>query len=199
MLCNILLNMALGNILHKLNRPDVLAHAAGNVRRLRQDRGLSQAALAEASGISRRMIAAIEGNEANISLSSLDRLAAGLGVSFAEIVRPPDAPDSRHIESVAWRGIASDSQAILLGTAPATREAELWVWSLGEGERYPSEAGSDGWHEMLFVFEGVLVIEAADARHEIGAGDFLIFSSERPYVFANGGEGTVRFVRNVVL
>ena len=52
---------------------------------------------------------------------------------------------------------------------------------------------------MLFVFEGVLVIEAADARHEIGAGNFLIFSSERPYVFANGGKGTVRFVRNVVL
>ena len=69
----------------------------------------------------------------------------------------------------------------------------------GGRRRYPSEAGSGGWHEMLFVFEGVLVVEASDARHEIGAGNFLIFSSERPYVFANGGEGTVQFVRNVVL
>jgi hypothetical protein len=52
---------------------------------------------------------------------------------------------------------------------------------------------------MLFVLEGLLVVEAADGRHEIGRGDFLIFSSAQPYVFANGGGGTVRFVRNVVL
>ncbi len=191
--------MAAGNILHKATRPDVLRHVAGNVRRLRQQRGLSQQGLAELSGISRRMIAAIEGDEANVSLSSLDRLAAALDVSFAEMVRPPDAADSRRIESVAWRGTSADSQAVLLGTAPATREAELWLWSLGEGERYPSEADSGNWHEMLLVIEGVLVVEAADGRHEIGSGDFLIFSSDKPYVFANGGGGTVRFVRNVIL
>jgi uncharacterized cupin superfamily protein len=52
---------------------------------------------------------------------------------------------------------------------------------------------------MLLVIEGVLVIEAAEGRHELGAGDFLIFSSGKPYVFANGGGGTVRYVRNVVL
>jgi transcriptional regulator with XRE-family HTH domain len=195
----------MGNILHSQAdpngppRPDVLAHVAGNVRRLRQERGLSQAGLSELSGISRRMIVAIEGNEANVSLSSLDRLAAALQVSFSQIVRPPNAPDNRRIESVAWRGADSESLATLLGTAPATREAELWVWSLGEGERYPSEADSGNWHEMLLVLEGLLVIEASDGRHEIPAGDFLIFSSDKPYVFANGGGGTVRYVRNVVL
>lgn len=188
-----------GNILHNADRPDVLAHVAGNVRRLRQARGLSQAGLAELSGISRRMIAAIEGDEANVSLSSLDRLAAAFEVSFSEMVRPSEAEDGRRIESVAWRGAAAESQAVLLGTAPATRETELWIWSLGEGERYPSEADSGNWHEMLLVIEGMLVIEAADGRHEIGAGDFLIFSSDLPYVFANGGGGTVRFVRNIVL
>ena len=181
------------------DRPDVLAHVAGNVRRLRQARGLSQAALAEASGVSRRMIVAIERDEANLSLSSLDRLAAALGVSLAEAVRPPDAPDSRRIEAVAWRGSHRESQGVLLGTAPARREAELWLWSLGEGERYPSEADSGNWHEMLLVIEGVLVIERAEDRHEIAAGDFLIFSSAAPYAFANGGTGTVRFVRNVIL
>jgi transcriptional regulator with XRE-family HTH domain len=191
----------MGNILHSQGspRPDLLAHVAGNVRRLRQARGLSQAGLAERSAISRRMIVAIETGEANVSLSSLDRLAAALGVSFAEMVRPPEMPDSRRIAGLAWRGADPDSRAILLGAAPAEREAELWLWSLGEGERYPSEAGSGGWHEMLLVIEGVLLVEAADGRHEIAAGDFLIFSSEAPYVFANGGGGTVRFVRNVVL
>jgi transcriptional regulator with XRE-family HTH domain len=180
------------------DRPDVLAHVAGNVRRLRQKRGLSQSSLAELSGVSRRMIVAIEGDDANVSLSILDRLAAALGVSLSDAVRAPGAPDNRRIESLAWRGSHPESNAVLLGTAPASREAELWLWSLGEGERYPSEDGSGNWQEMLLVIKGILIVEAADARHEIRAGDFLVFSSERPYVFANGGAGTVRFARNVV-
>ncbi|MBV8688135.1 MAG: helix-turn-helix transcriptional regulator [Alphaproteobacteria bacterium] len=191
----------MGNILRSQSpsRPDILSHVGGNLRRFRQERGLSQSGLATLSGISRRMIVAIESGEANVSLSSLDRLAAALEVSFSQMVRPPEAPDSRRIASIAWRGLQAESQATLLGAAPATREAELWVWSLGEGERYPSEAGSGGWHEMLWVIEGVLTVETADGSRDIAAGDFLIFSSAAPYVFANGGGGAVRFIRNVVL
>jgi transcriptional regulator with XRE-family HTH domain len=171
---------------------------AANVRRLRQARRLSQARLSELSGISRRMIVGIEKEEANVSLSSLDRLAAALGVSLSEIVRPPDATDTRRIDSIAWRGTGAASYGALLGSAPATREAELWIWSLAEGERYPSEAESHQWHEMLLVLEGVLLVEHPEARHELGEGQFLIFSSPGPYVFSGVG-GPVRFVRNVVL
>ena len=189
----------MSNILHCQERVDVLARVGENVRRLRQERELSQAVLAERSGISRRMIVAIESGTANVSLSTIDRLAEALGVSFSEVARPADAADNRRIESVVWQGADPQSRGALLGTAPATREAELWLWSLAEGERYPSEANSQNWHEMLLVVEGVLVVETAGGRHTIRNGDFLIFSSEKPYVFANGGEGTVRFVRNVVL
>jgi transcriptional regulator with XRE-family HTH domain len=191
--------MVMSNILRSQDRPDALTHLAGNVRRLRQARGQSQTALAEAAGISRRMIVGIERDGANVSLSTLDRLAAALGTSLAALVRPPDAPDSRRIDSVAWQGARAESRGILLGSAPATREAELWLWSLAPGERYASEAESGNWHEMLLVIEGTLAIELADARHEIAAGDFLIFSSAAPYVFVNGGAGVVRFARNVVL
>jgi hypothetical protein len=52
---------------------------------------------------------------------------------------------------------------------------------------------------MLLVLEGLLVVETATGVHEVPAGDFLIFSSAAPYVFGNGGGGTVRFIRNVVL
>ena len=52
---------------------------------------------------------------------------------------------------------------------------------------------------MVLVIEGRLVIETAEERHDLEAGQFLIFSSARPYVFANGGDGTTRFARIVVL
>ena len=168
-------------------------------RLLRQALGLSQAALADAAAMSRRMIVGIEGDGANVSLSTLDRLAAALGTSLTALIRPPDAQDSRRIDSVGWQGKQAASRGVLLGSAPATREAELWLWSLAPGERYPSEAESGNWHEMLLAIEGTLVIEAADARHEIVAGDFLIFSSAAPYAFVNAGTDIVQFARNVVL
>ena len=180
-------------------RPPILSHLAGNVRRHRKARGFSQSILAARASLSRRMIVAIEASEANVSLSTVDRLAAALGISFAELIRAPEAPDSRSIETLAWCGSHPDSQATLLGAAPATREAELWTWVLGPGERYPSEADSVNWHEMLLVIEGVLTIELADGERKLGAGEFFIFSSAAPYVFANTGAGAVRYVRNVVL
>ena len=110
----------MSNILHSQERGDVLAHVSGNLRRLRQQAGLSQAALAEASGISRRMIVAVEGGDANISLSSLDKLAAAIGVGFVDLVRDPARAPSAEINEVTWRGQDGESTAVLLGSAPAT-------------------------------------------------------------------------------
>lgn len=180
-------------------RPDVLAHVAGNVRAFRIERGFSQEALAALAGVSRRMISGIESGEANVSLSTLDRLAQALGVSFSALVRPSGMRDNSRIDTLAWRGDNPDSRATLLGTVPAAREAELWTWSLGVGETYRAEADAANWHEMLYVMEGALTVEMEGATpRKVTAGDFLIFSSDRPYRFANHGTTPVRFVRNVV-
>lgn len=181
-----------------MDRPNVLAHVADNIRHWRKVRGLSQDALATQAGVSRRMVVAIEGGDANVSLSTLDRLAHALGASFSQLVRPPDMPDNSYINSLAWQGTHADSRATLLGTVPAAREAELWSWALGPGECYPAEADAADWHEMLFVIEGDLTVEMDGGVRHVAAGDFLIFTSDRPYAFVNQGTGLVRFVRNVV-
>lgn len=180
-------------------RPDVLAHVAGNVRRLRQGKGLSQAALAAASGLSRRMIVAIETGEANISLANLDRLAEALSAPFSELVRAPEARDGARIDQVLWQGQAPESRAVLLGTAPARLEAELWVWSLAAGERYEARPDAVGWHEMIYVTEGILTLEREGETHHIARGDFLVFANASPYTFRNDGQDLVRFVRNIAV
>lgn len=188
----------MSNIVHiQSPRSDVLAHVGSNLRRLRRQAGLSQAALAKASGISRRMIVGLEAGDTNISLSSLDRLAVALGASFAEIVSDPER-ESRRIEAVAWRGDRPSSKAVLLGSAPARQEAQLWLWSLDAGERYLAEPDPPGWHEVIFVIEGTLHLELAGEQHRIAAEDFAIYSSAQSYAYANPGQGVTRFVRIVV-
>jgi len=188
----------MSNILHnQATRTDVLAHVGENLRRLRQAAGMSQSALAEASGISRRMIVNLEGGETNISLTSLDRLAEALGATFVQMVSHPQA-DPQRIEAVAWRGASPDSHATLLGSVPAQRGAELWAWSLAPGERYASEPDPAGWHEMVVVTEGQLRIELEDGALAVMAGDFAIYSSAQHYAYVNDGTRIARFIRNVV-
>lgn len=179
------------------SRPDVLSHVAGNLRRLRARAGMSQAALAEASGLSRRMIVSLESGEANVSLASLDRIAGALGASFVEVVADPEARPER-ISALAWRGAHGESQAVLLGSAPARAEVQLWLWSLGPGERYQAEPDPPGWREMVYVTEGVLALELSGEVRQVAAGDFAVYDSAQPYSYANPGPGTTRFLRNVI-
>ncbi len=188
----------MSNILHSQERGDVLAHVSGNLRRLRQAAGLSQAALAKASGISRRMIVAVEGGDANISLSSLDKLATAMGVRFVDLVRDPARAPSAEINEVTWRGADPESTAVLLGSAPATTEAQMWLWSLGPGERYDAEPDPAGWHEMLFVTEGTLRLELSGTTRDYPAGSFTVYGTDQAYSYANPGAVPVRFVRNVI-
>lgn len=173
-------------------------HVSGNLKKLRTEARLSQTALSNASGISRRMIVGVESGDANISLSSLDKLAAALGVDFIELVRDPNRTTRDSINAVTWRGEKSESKATLLGSAPASTEAQMWHWTLGTGERYDAEPDPVGWHEMLFVTEGTLTLELSGSSKDYPAGTFAIYSSAQLYSYINNQKTTLSFVRNVL-
>lgn len=61
-----------------------------NVRRLRQQRGLTQEQLAELSGFSQQYISGLEKGRRNPTIVTLYELALVLGVSHIDLVRPDD-------------------------------------------------------------------------------------------------------------
>jgi transcriptional regulator with XRE-family HTH domain len=166
---------------------------------LRHAADMSQNALAEKSGVSRRMLVAIEAGEKNVSLTTLDRVAQALEVAFSDLIQAPDSRDPSRINELAWTGTIAGSKAVLLSKATASREVEQWEWCLQPGEIYPSEPDADGWSEQIYVFAGCLTVMLGDVVNEIAAGEFFMFASNQPHCYRNDGAVAARFVRNVVI
>jgi transcriptional regulator with XRE-family HTH domain len=174
-----------------------------NIRRRRQMQGLSQQRLADRADLSRRMITLIEAGDGNASLSTLDRLAAALACSFADLIRvdPPAQMGSPVTASTlpAWRGTRPASQAHLLQSASAQDIVELWSWSLAPGDRYDAEADRPGMREIILVTLGKLRLELADDSHLLTVGRSICFPSDQAYAYVNIGRGLLTFVKNVVI
>lgn len=184
----------MSNILHRQGeRGDVLAHVASNLKRIRVASGMSQAALSQASGVSRRMIISLEGGDANIGISNLEKLSDALGVSLAAMIADPNTCKER-IDAVTWRGSQDSSMGLLRASIPAVRETQLWEWSIAPGERYPADPDPQGWRQIIIVSEGELRLEKADGNATVKAGDFLIYDSCQSYAYINEGGVVVRFV-----
>lgn len=62
---------------------------AQNLRRLRQERGLTQEALADLAGVNRNYVGLIERQENSASVDVLDQLAAALEIDPVELLKRP--------------------------------------------------------------------------------------------------------------
>lgn len=173
--------------------PSFLTHVAANVRARRIAAGLSQKGLADASGVSLRMVGGIENGATSVSTATLDRIGVALDATLADLVADPSAVRSARIDRVGWTG-DQGGEGVLRWSIDTRREVELWEWRLEPGERYQAGADPAGWHVMLFVVEGRLTLELEDETIELAAASH-VFDSAQTHAFANREQERLRFFR----
>ena len=150
-------------------RPGVVARLGQRIRDSRQALDLSVAALAERSGISRRMLTQIELGQANPSVATLDLVAAGLGTTFAALMgvsseTPPDGVEVWSTPTGSW--------AILLDAIDtADMSVETWKWRVVAGDEFIGESGTPSPGHMLHVIEGEVDIVGDEGVRTIGVGE----------------------------
>ena len=66
--------------------PDICVRFGRRVRQLRTDRGLSQEQLAYQADLDRTYISGIERGRRNVALRAIEKVAAGLEISVAELM-----------------------------------------------------------------------------------------------------------------
>lgn len=173
--------------------PSFLTHVAANVRARRIAAGMSQKVLADASGVSLRMVGGIENGATSVSTATLDRIGVALDATLADLVADPSTARSARIDRVGWSG-DKGGEGVLRWSIDARREVELWEWRLEPGERYQASADPAGWHVMIFVVEGTLTLELETGTTEMRAANH-VFDSAQVHAFVNSGNDIVRFFR----
>jgi transcriptional regulator with XRE-family HTH domain len=68
---------------------------AWNLRRLRVERGISQADLATDAGVDRAYVSELERKQGNATVDLLDRLASALKTNLAEFFKEPGSGEKR--------------------------------------------------------------------------------------------------------
>jgi transcriptional regulator with XRE-family HTH domain len=186
-----------GNALTNQNGTALAVAIGARVRHERQARGWTLDQLAEAAGVSRRMVIKIEQGAVNPSVGILLRISDALGIGLPALVEPP-RPErvlkvTRHGEgAVLWSSELGGRGVLVAGTQPPN-VVELWDWTLAPGDRHTSEAHAAGTRELVQVQQGTIVIRVAGESVVLIAGDAASFPSDVAHSYANPGTVPARF------
>lgn len=175
-----------------------MASAIGRrVKAERQARRWTLDQLAEAAGVSRRMVVNVEQGTANPSVAILLRLSDALGIGLPALVEPPQARPVRVTRAgegaTLWSSEAGGRGVLVAGTSPPD-VVELWDWTLAAGDSHGSEAHAAGTKELLQVQHGMVTVSVGGAETSLNDGDALTFDGDLAHSYTNPGPGPARFL-----
>ncbi|AKU14787.1 hypothetical protein VV02_01045 [Luteipulveratus mongoliensis] len=175
-------------------KPDVAAAIGRRIRDLRTAQDLSVGALAELSEVSRRMLTQVELGQANPSVALLDRVAAGLRTTFAELIGVTAAAPSGGIE--VWSTSQGSWAYLLSATDVGTHSVELWKCHLvrGDSSEVPGMPGAP--EVMHHVLEGALeIVLDSGEQFQVEENGSLRLPGEVRRRYRSAGPAGTTFIR----
>jgi transcriptional regulator with XRE-family HTH domain len=174
-----------------------LASAIGTrVKQERLTRRMTLDQLAEAAGVSRRMLINVEQATMNPSVGTLLRISDALGVGLPDLVQSPEPKAvkvTRNGEGAVLWTSDSGGRGVLVGGTEPPEVVELWDWILGPGDQHSSEAHTSGTKELLQVQEGTVTVGIADQTVILEVGDSVTFPGDVAHSYGNSTSEPARF------
>jgi transcriptional regulator with XRE-family HTH domain len=169
-----------------------LSYLGKRIQDLRGQRGMTLQDLADVSSVSVSMLSAVERGQKAATVTVLDRIASGLGMSLAALI-----------------AVAADSEVIVRRAADQEVIDEPGGWQRTvltpvvpgvnfEWIRTVLPAGCDaGWypayapgsHEFVVVDGGILRLRLDGREIDLNAGDSVYFAADARHGYANPGPG----------
>ena len=178
---------------------DIDALIAARLLAMRQARGLSLSELAAQCGVSKATVSKIERAQSSPSAAILGRLAAGLGISLAQLLTDDGAAPVRRVrrraEQPLWRDPELGYRRRQVAERDAAHGPEMVEIELPRGAQvhYPRWSGRP-YRQRLWMVEGELRVGYGDEVFELAPGDCLDFGVDRALSFKALGRRGCRYL-----
>ncbi len=172
-------------------------NVGGRVKALREARGLSLRALAQASTLSPNALSQIERGNVSPSVSTLNRLADALGVPITIFFDVGAPRESIVFVKAEQRTRVPFTRGLLEGLGGelfAGRVEPFYLTLETGGNSGPHPVVHTG-HEFVFCVRGALEYTVENAVFQLEAGDSLLFASHLRHRWRNPGST----VTNVII
>ena len=163
---------------------DTAKNLAGNVRQLRDRRGLTQQQLALLSDIPRPTLASLESGAANPTLSVLTRVAAALQVSIEELIGTPrnQVQLFRAGFGKARKKTGGTIRHLLPETIPGLDISGI---ELSPGGSFTGVPHTTGTREYLTCINGTIELVVAGDSWKLATGDAIVFRGDQRHSYHN--------------
>jgi transcriptional regulator with XRE-family HTH domain len=166
---------------------DLAVRLAGNIRQLRDARGLTQDQMARLAGIPRATWGHVESGAGNPTLSVLHKVAVALQVPLEELTSAPRAisrlyPKKSLAEHRQGDGVI---RKLLPDPIPGVVIDRMEIPPAG---RIPGVPHMPGTREYLTCESGEILLAVAGERSNLSPGDVVVFRGDQRHSYGNPGK-----------
>ncbi len=157
---------------------------AKNLKKIREERGLSLDKVASLTKVSKSMLGQIERGESNPTLATVWKIAGGLHVSLTELVKEKEDEHEliRHDKMNHIEGNDGKSKTYPYFTYEDGRPYEVYKVDIESKGYIEAEPHQKGTTEVIVVYEGEITIRVADQEFTLTEGDAIRFLVTRAYL-----------------
>lgn len=157
------------------------------IRNRRQHKGVRLIDVAEQVGLSESYLSQLERGRTQGSIAALKRITDVLGMTMSELFEPDlsEQPRLMRASDRQYVDLAEGTRKTMLTSRPM-RYLEVFLADFPPGGSTGPEAYSHGEsEEFLFVVSGKVLLELGDEKHELDAGDCIVYQSSIAHRLSN--------------
>lgn len=157
------------------------------LKKIRKERSLSLDDVAKATDVSKAQLAQIEKGEANPTVSTIWKIAAGLKISFSSLLQPPKTYFQKYCVDSTTYVSEEEGKYRVYSIIPYNPERgwEFYKVEMDPGVIHKSEPHTEGVEETVMVIEGQVIIRCGEMMEQLVAGETLVFSANQPHQYEN--------------
>ncbi|RJL35781.1 helix-turn-helix domain-containing protein [Bailinhaonella thermotolerans] len=179
---------------------DLAGAFGGNVRRRREEAGLTLEQLSARSQVSRAMLSKVERGEKSPTIGVASRIAHALDASLSDLIGAPAAASGvavvmRKNERPVFRDPETGFERHMVSAVPGAGGGEMIVHylparvSTGLLPAYPP-----GTEKQLLVLQGTLTVAVGGINETLNPGDSLFLQADADHGFANRTDAPCEYI-----